>query len=410
MLQSCDTLNSEWYTDVPGINERFELNVTLTPEFDSSGDPTGVLFFRSSAYFPLDDMGYADPSLATPDNNCDTWVGPGDSLVPSLCPTTSELHNYFFTSEIHIEFSYLGGENFAFTGDDDVWVFINNQLVVDVGGVHPSATAAVALDSLGLTVGNLYNLDIFHAERQNFDSNFNMETSIRMNTCPPGTVPSCWPSCPSATSSTTSSVSPAVGRVQTLWPGSAATLADVGSAATSAEVGGGSGSGVAFGAAVTILAFGLYKRRGASSGAERRVAAVAPVMPTIVAEGGVGLTKQGGGALGKESSVDWGEVEDEDEASEHASVHGSLHESLHESLRQLAASAGAGAAMLSPAKLSPSRHQLVATTEGDAEGDEDDDDPEDQADERADDKDAESVHGSVHEQSVATTMTSVVAV
>jgi fibro-slime domain-containing protein len=60
-----------------------------------------------------------------------------------------KLHNFFFTTEIHTSFQYQGGETFSFTGDDDVWVFI------DIGGVHPAENASVRLDSLSLTKGDL---------------------------------------------------------------------------------------------------------------------------------------------------------------------------------------------------------------------------------------------------------------
>lgn len=83
-----------------------------------------------------------------------------------------------FTTEIHSEFVYKEGQVFTFTGDDDVWVFIDNQLVVDVGGLHHDETGSVDLDDLGLTPGETYNIDMFHAERCYGYSIFKLETSI----------------------------------------------------------------------------------------------------------------------------------------------------------------------------------------------------------------------------------------
>ena len=58
----------------------------------------------------------------------------------------------------------------AFTGDDDIWVFVNGRLAVDVGGVHQAVDGSVTLDpataaALGLQDGRVYRIDVFHAER-----------------------------------------------------------------------------------------------------------------------------------------------------------------------------------------------------------------------------------------------------
>ncbi|HEY0133643.1 MAG TPA: fibro-slime domain-containing protein, partial [Nannocystis sp.] len=74
--------------------------------------------------------------------------------------------------------TYTGGETFTFTGDDDVWVFINKKLVIDLGGVHGNTGGNVALDTLGLSMGNTYTLDVFHAERHTVQSNFRIDTTI----------------------------------------------------------------------------------------------------------------------------------------------------------------------------------------------------------------------------------------
>ena len=43
--------------------------------------------------------------------------------------------NVSFTTETHFWFEYQGGEQFAFSGDDDTWVFVNKTLAVDLGGL-----------------------------------------------------------------------------------------------------------------------------------------------------------------------------------------------------------------------------------------------------------------------------------
>ena len=93
-------------------------------------------------------------------------------------------HNYGFTMKIQATFQYSPGQHLKFSGDDDVWIFINNRLVVDLGGQHAKASGGVSLDTLGLVVGEAYPFHVFYAERHTASSNFVLETSINLRPDP----------------------------------------------------------------------------------------------------------------------------------------------------------------------------------------------------------------------------------
>ncbi|MBR2210041.1 MAG: fibro-slime domain-containing protein [Fibrobacter sp.] len=120
-------------------------------------------------FFPIDDLEYLD-SAKTVKNPKFDWGASG-------CK-----HNYSFAMKISAQFKYVKGQYFEFRGDDDVWVFINNRLVVDIGGCHNPEEGAVNLDTLGLTEGEEYPFHIFFSERQVTGSNFKMRTSINLQT------------------------------------------------------------------------------------------------------------------------------------------------------------------------------------------------------------------------------------
>jgi len=101
-----------------------------------------------------------------------SWVATGDE-------NPKNGHNFGFTSEVRTWFEFQGDEELYFSGDDDVWVFINRRLALDLGGLHPLRSGSFVLDTptasaLGLVSGNVYEIALFHAERHTNASNFNL--------------------------------------------------------------------------------------------------------------------------------------------------------------------------------------------------------------------------------------------
>ena len=107
------------------------------------------------------------------------------------------LHNFSFTSEVHYWFKFDSTKSYTldFVGDDDVWVFINKKLAVDLGGVHTPVQGSVTLDAasankFGLTNGNVYEAAVFQAERQTTSSTYKLTLS-GFNAAPTDCVPTC---------------------------------------------------------------------------------------------------------------------------------------------------------------------------------------------------------------------------
>lgn len=152
VIQSAMTF-ANWFNPAPGFNMEIPSALVLMETAPGSG----IYVYDTNAFFPLDGQGFGN--------------------------TPGQQHNYHFTTEIHVKFEYQAGQIFTFRGDDDLWIFVNGKLALDVGGMHQALEGSVNFDAqaaaLGITAGQTYQMDIFHAERQTSESNFRIETNIR---------------------------------------------------------------------------------------------------------------------------------------------------------------------------------------------------------------------------------------
>ena len=181
-------------------------------------DVTPHFYLGDPLFFPIDD---ADARLSEtryegevpPSYGFSGWPGEQDvaqslgvsTPVPTASTTfPSSTHNFNFTTEITLWFRFDGSlTTFRVTGDDDLWLFINGRLAVDLGGYHTplegSASLGYAGDQIvmsqtpadgatpvkstallsdfGISLGSVYQVKVFHAEREKSGSTLSLAVS-----------------------------------------------------------------------------------------------------------------------------------------------------------------------------------------------------------------------------------------
>jgi len=128
--------------------------------------------------FLIDDFQWLDSARTIPNPYYDSIPSGFAGIDGSGKKSNNAYHNYGMSMKVQANFEYVRGQYFEFLGDDDVWVYIDGRLVVDIGGVHDRRNRAVDLDTLGLDEGKTYTFNIFYTERYKVQGNFKMRTSM----------------------------------------------------------------------------------------------------------------------------------------------------------------------------------------------------------------------------------------
>jgi len=184
-----------WYVDNATYNKTIVQTLTLGGQVAGMNSPpppaatacntgtnpdcTSFQFDSGAGFFPLDGKGWGN------------------------APNS---HNFGFTSEVRYWFEYDGAATLDFTGDDDVFVYINQILAVDMSGLHSRTEGTITLDAangtgyacdfvapgpnvggcnlmtktggrivmLGLTLHKVYEIAVFQAERHTPESNYRL--------------------------------------------------------------------------------------------------------------------------------------------------------------------------------------------------------------------------------------------
>ena len=153
---------NRWFAEVEGASRFYAGEISLGYNKDSLSFEYG-----NNSFYPLNEVG----------------------------SVSSDGNNHLFTMSFGVPFRVLknGKETFTISADDDTWVFVNNRLVLDMGGIHDAISGEFIINEEGEVYSSVDDIDlaysgvkleedsavirIFHADRDSADSIFRIKFS-----------------------------------------------------------------------------------------------------------------------------------------------------------------------------------------------------------------------------------------
>ena len=129
------------------------MNTSIPFAIDLAHSTKTAYGFADSAFFPLDTL------AKLPGTN------EKNPFLDAIKDNRLALHNFGFCVELHGQAQPTPGAILTVKADDDTWVFVDSQLVVDLGGQHSAEQRSFALDRLPLPLPPVVSIDLFHCER-----------------------------------------------------------------------------------------------------------------------------------------------------------------------------------------------------------------------------------------------------
>lgn len=126
-------------------------------------------------FFPLDDIDHSaelekgNPHIASYKSDC----------------TNPENHNYYFGMRYDVDFKlgdYIGPLNYSFTGDDDLWVLYDGQVVLDLGGIHDKAPATEDFATVDLWKTILDKSNYGYEDKEKYSKNLSQKDKEAVHT------------------------------------------------------------------------------------------------------------------------------------------------------------------------------------------------------------------------------------
>lgn len=136
-VQSSDNFY-RWFHDT-SVSKQYDREITFTRTGHNS------YTYGGQNIFPLDDVNFSQNDSASKSGHSDD----------------GKKHNFHFTAHlsIPIKVSADGTEIFEFSGDDDVWVFLNGKLVLDIGGLHEALQGSFKINTDGTITSYVQNVN-----------------------------------------------------------------------------------------------------------------------------------------------------------------------------------------------------------------------------------------------------------